>query len=150
MTNDYILRPATANDFSRIRGLIRSVKINPMGLDWQRFILAVTPQDELIGCGQVKPHGDGTLELSSIAVIPERRGQGIARSIIEQLLAQYPGELYLTCRSGLGPLYEKFGFTPVEPSEMPPYFRRLLKAMAAFKMFFPSGEYLLVMKKIDN
>ena len=147
MKTDYILRPATADDFSRIRGLIRSVKINPTGLDWQRFIVAMTPQSKLIGCGQVKPHGDGTLELSSIAVIPERRGQGIARAIIERLLSEYPGKLYLTCRSGLAPLYEKFGFIPEESSEMPPYFRRMLKIAIAFRMFFPKSEHLLVMKK---
>jgi len=148
VTADYILRPAIADDFPRIRGLIRSVKINPMGLDWRRFIVAVTPDEELIGCGQVKPHGDGTLELSSIAVIPERRGQGIAGTIIEHLLSEYPGELYLTCRSSLAPLYRKFGFIPVQSSEMPPYFRRLLKAAAAIGLFFPNDEYLLVMKKM--
>ncbi len=121
----FTLRAATSDDAAAIRGLIRQVRINPMGLDWRRFVLAVSPEGEMIGCGQVKPHGDGSRELASIAVIPAQRGQGVARAIIQHLLAANPGTLYLTCRASLSPLYTKFGFRVIQEAEMPPYFRRI-------------------------
>ncbi len=126
------LRPALESDFSAIRALIYKVRINPLDLDWQRFVVAVTPGGDLVGCGQVKPHGDGSLELASIAVEPAYRGQGVAREIIERLIAAYPGDLYLTCRSRLGPLYEKFGFRRVEESAMPRYFRKISRMARIF------------------
>ncbi len=119
------LRPAWESDQPRIRRLIFKVNINPMDLDWRRFILATTDADELAGCGQVKGHRDGSFELASIAVEPDWRGQGIARRIIERLIADHPGELYLTCRSRMGALYEKFGFRSIQGNDMPPYFRRM-------------------------
>jgi len=57
-----------------------------MGIDWKRFVVAVNAQDEVIGIGQLKPHGREILELASIGVHPEYRSQGIARAIIEYLL----------------------------------------------------------------
>ena len=39
--SEVILRPATAADFPAIRALIRRVRINPYGLDWRRFLVAV-------------------------------------------------------------------------------------------------------------
>ncbi len=51
-----------------------------MGLDWKRFVVAVNDQDEMIGCGQLKPHGQDVLELASIAVYPEHQGKGVARA----------------------------------------------------------------------
>jgi amino-acid N-acetyltransferase len=121
----FILRPATALDFSAIRALIHTVGINPTGLDWRRFIVAVSTDGEVIGCGQIKPHRDGSDELASIAVVPAWRGQGVARAIIERLISSHPGRLYLTCRGGLRSFYEKFGFRPAALEGLPPYFRRL-------------------------
>jgi N-acetylglutamate synthase-like GNAT family acetyltransferase len=121
----YTLRQADAKDAETIRQIISQVHINPTGLNWQRFILAVDQMDKIIGCGQIKPHGDGSLELASIAVLPEWRDKGVARSIIEHLLEQHHGKLYLTCRAQLGPLYQKFGFQVISTAEMPTYFKRV-------------------------
>jgi amino-acid N-acetyltransferase len=142
----FSLRPATSTDFPAIRGLIRLVQINPIDLDWQRFVIAVTPEGEMIGCGQVKPHGDGSRELASIAVTPPWRKRGVARAIIEHLTASEPGTLYLTCRASLGPFYTRFGFKAIEQPEMPPYFRRISRLMKALGVLHVVGEGLLVMK----
>ena len=141
------LEPATSQDSGAIRRLVISGGINPTGLDWRRFVVAVSPQGEVIGCGQVKPHRDGSLELASIAVTPERRGQGVARAIIEHLLAENQGELYLMCRSGLGGLYEKFGFRVIQPDEMPRYFRKISRLVGLVEVLRRDGESLLVMKR---
>ena len=53
-------RPAQASDEAAIKALIRTVNINPMGLKWQRFLVALDKNGQLIGCGQIKSHRDGS------------------------------------------------------------------------------------------
>jgi N-acetylglutamate synthase-like GNAT family acetyltransferase len=141
---DVTFRPATADDAADIKTLIRLVRINPMDLDWRRFLLASSADGELVACAQVKPHADGTLELASLAVRPAWRGRGLARRLVEQLLSQSPRPLYLTCRSSLGIFYEKFGFRALVSGELTPYFRRLQRLAGVF--LFHKDETLLVMK----
>ena len=145
MTN-FTLRPARDSEFRNIKDLIHSAGINPMGLDWKRFIVAVNDQDQVLGIGQVKPHGEEVLELASIAVYPEYRSQGIARAIIEHLLKESPRPLYLTCISSLGPFYEKFGFREISREEMPRYFQRISKLANVLFTFANRDDHLLVMK----
>jgi N-acetylglutamate synthase-like GNAT family acetyltransferase len=140
-----MLRPATAQDFPAIRQLIRQVRINPTGLDWRHFIVAVDHDNLLLGCGQLKPHRGGTVELASIAVKPGARQAGVARAIIEHLIAAGPRPLYLTCRSSLRTFYEKWQFHVVEVGEMPPYYRSVARAAALFGKLFMPDERLLVM-----
>jgi N-acetylglutamate synthase-like GNAT family acetyltransferase len=128
----FALRAAAAGDFPAIRQLIRQVGINPMSLDWRRFVIAVDANDRLLGCGQLKPHGPQVVELASIAVVPEHRHEGIARAIIEHLLARAPRPLYLMCRSELGPFYERWAFRSLDLPDMPPYFRRMARLARAF------------------
>ena len=144
--SDVTFRAATEADATDIKSLVRSVRINPMDLDWQRFLIASSPDGTLLACGQVKPHSDGTLELASIAVRPDQRGRGLARALIERLLSDSPRPLYLTCRSGLEPLYLKFGFRSLASDELTPYFRRIQKLASAMMGIFRDGETLLVMK----
>jgi N-acetylglutamate synthase-like GNAT family acetyltransferase len=127
--------------------LIHSVGINPTGLDWRRFLVAVSQDGMIIACGQVKPHRDGSRELASIAVFPEWRGQGAARAIIERLLAEHPDPLYLTCRASLGPLYERFGFVVADETHLPTYFRRLGFIARLIKRLGVMDERLLIMER---
>jgi N-acetylglutamate synthase-like GNAT family acetyltransferase len=143
---NYTLRPAHESESGQIKALIHSVGINPMGLDWKRFVVAVNDQEEIIGCGQLKPHGKEILELASIAVVPEHRGKGIARAVIEHLLKDSPRPLYLTCISSTGPLYEKFGFVALSQEEMPRYYQRLRKLAMALIHLSSRNDELLVMK----
>jgi N-acetylglutamate synthase-like GNAT family acetyltransferase len=142
----YTLRPAREQESGQIRDLIHLTGINPMGLDWKRFVVAVNDRDEMIGCGQLKPHGVDILELASLAVYPEYRGQGIARAIIEHLLADSPRPLYLMCESSLGPLYEKFGFRGIGYDEMPRYFQRISKLARLATTLLQRDQHLLIMK----
>jgi N-acetylglutamate synthase-like GNAT family acetyltransferase len=120
------IRPARRADSAAIRALIFAVHINPTGLDWRRFLVAVDADGSLLGCGQVKPHGDGSRELASIAVQERVRGRGLARVLIEALVKREKQRpLYLMCRAHLQPLYAKFGFRPTGIEDMSPYFRRI-------------------------
>lgn len=141
-----VLRSAVQTDFSQIRELIHLVGINPMGLDWKRFVVVVNEKDEVVACGQIKLHGSGVYELASIAVKPEYRGQGLARRVIETLLAESPRPLYLMCHSNMGRLYEKFGFSSLEYERMPRYFQRISKLAGLADTLMKSGDGLLVMK----
>lgn len=132
--NKLIWRKATATDQDAIRALVKEVDINPLGIKWQRFLLAVNDKDQLVGCGQIKPHKDGSFELASIAVRRGWRNQGIAKTIINNLLADATPPLWLTCRQELTVFYEPFGFREItDLSEMPPYFKRVARMFRLFQ-----------------
>jgi amino-acid N-acetyltransferase len=142
----YTLRPAHETESAAIKDLIHEVGINPMGLDWKRFVVAVDANDQIIATGQIKPHGRDLHELASIAVRPEYREQGVARAIIKHLLKDSPRPLYLTCVSSLEPLYQRFGFVSISYEEMPRYFQRLSKLAGLVFLLASREEKLLVMK----
>jgi N-acetylglutamate synthase-like GNAT family acetyltransferase len=142
-----MIRKATKKDFHAIRGLILDVHINPTGLDWRHFLVAVTSENALLGCGQIKPHFDGSLELASIAVSVQERGQGVARAVIQELLARETMRpLYLMCRSRLESLYVKFGFRTIDPKDMPLYFQRVKRAERIFNSRAQAEDRLSVMR----
>jgi len=140
------IRYALEAESAQIKALIDLVGINPTGLDWKRFVVAVNPAGQVVGCGQVKPHGGDILELASIAVHPDFRSQGIARAVIEMLLQDNPRPLYLMCMAHNGPIYEKFGFQMLRNERLPRYFARIKKLFSLADIFRKTGEDLLVMK----
>ena len=143
---EFSLCPAAETDFPEIKALIRQVRINPTGLDWRRFTVAVNASGQMIGCGQLKPVPGDLTELASLAVRPAYRHRGIARALIEHLLAGAPRPVYLTCRSSLGIMYEKFGFRALEADDTPPYYRRLQRLAGVFMELTRRNETLFVMK----
>jgi N-acetylglutamate synthase-like GNAT family acetyltransferase len=144
---NYVVRSATRQDFPEIRALIHAVSINPTGLAWRHFLVAVIPENTLLGCGQIKPHFDGSRELASIAVQEQARGQGVARAIIQELLAREKTRpLYLMCRARLEPLYIKFGFRAIGLDEMPVYFQRISRAERIFNSRAPAEDRLMIMR----
>ena len=139
------IRAATEADQPTIRRLIKEANLNRMSLHWPNFVVA-EEDGAIVGVGQVKAHGDGSRELASIAVVPDRQGQGIGSALIEALLAREPGAvLHLTCRRQLQGYYERFGFRRLEPAEFPPYFRRMIPIINLVARFL--GTQILVMKR---
>jgi N-acetylglutamate synthase-like GNAT family acetyltransferase len=152
------ISPATQSDQKTIERIIRDANINPMSLDWRRFLVAEEVGDpepcpeqsrrgsgRIVGVGQIKPHDDGSRELASIAVIPERQRQGIASEIIRALLANESGDLYLICRDELESFYVRFGFRKVGQTEMTPYFRKIIRVVNIFARV--AGRRGIVMKR---
>jgi amino-acid N-acetyltransferase len=122
----FSLRPAREDEQPLIKSFIRNEHLNPLSLNWRHFWLAETAVREIVACGQIKFHGDGSRELASLVVLPAWRGRGVAASLISQLKQEAGPPLWLTCRSGLIPFYSKFGFEDATRSDdLPPYFRRL-------------------------
>lgn len=143
---EYSLRPATSGDFPAIKRLIHLVDINPTGLDWHHFLIAVDRSGGLLGCGQLKPHHGGLVELASIAVEPIDRHKGVASAIIDRLILQAPRPLYLTCLSSMVPFYEKWGFRSLKAKDMPSYFRRLVHLFSIMPGWDTGEDVITVMK----
>lgn len=144
---NFSLRQATHEDDIAIHELVHIGGINPTGLAWVRFVVAESLDGKVIGCGQIKPHRDGSYELASIVVHPDWRGKGVARRLIERLIETHPGVLYLMCRAELGHFYEKFGFRVVSVSEMPAYFHRISRLIGLVTKLRNEGSGLLVMQR---
>ncbi len=135
-----VYRPATAGDQKIINAIIREAEINPLGLKWSNFLVALDEASgEVVGTGQIRAHGDGSRELASIAVRPRYRNRGIASEIVRRLIARDAREstapLYLLCAGNMSSFYERFGFRHAERAEMPPYFRRLTRLMNFAQVF---------------
>jgi len=138
------IRPATEADQATIRRLIREANLNRMSLEWPNFVVA--EQDgAVVGLGQVKPHRDGSRELASIAVVPAQQGSGVGSAVIRTLLARETGVLHLTCRRQMQGYYERFGFRRLQPSEFPPYFKRLIPIVNMFTPLLKTE--ILVMRR---
>lgn len=139
------LRKAKRADQAAIWRLILSERLNPLGINWRRFVLALDEAGAIVGCAQVKPHGDGTRELASLVVVPSWRGRGVSRRLIETLQAAAGPPLYLTCRGGLTDFYSRCGFYVLQDHEMTPYYRRLKRLVKGFIWLTRSREGLAVM-----
>ena len=122
------IRPARPDEQATIKRIVRAARINPMNLDWRRFLVA-DEDGRIVAIGQVKPHGDGSRELASIATIPSHQRRGMAAQVIRALIAREQGELVLVCQATLEPFYARFGFRRIARDEMPSYFKRLSWAM---------------------
>jgi GNAT superfamily N-acetyltransferase len=114
-------------------------------------LVAVLPNNTLLGCGQIKPHFGGSLELASIAVQERARGQGVARAIIQELLEhEKTRPLYLMCRARLELLYVKFGFHAIGPEDMPVYFQRISRAERIFNSKARAEDRLMIMRLLGT
>lgn len=142
----FSLQPAQEPDDRTIHALIREARINPLGIEWQRFLVAVDGAGTIIGCAQVKPHRDGSRELASIVTAEAWRGWGVATALIGRLMAEAAPPVWLNCRSGLVPFYARFDFREVGADEpQPAYFRRIRRLAAAMALLASMGERLAVM-----
>ncbi len=123
------LRPAAAADQRHITRLIWRVGINPMGIKWPRFVVAEI-DGRFVGCAQLKPHRDGSLELASVAVHPNHQAQGIGSQLVRHLIGHTHRELHLMCERSRQSYYRRFGFETVAgAAALPKYFRRIYKVV---------------------
>lgn len=93
-----------------IRRLAEAYALDTERLEAEQFLVA-EEEDQLVGFGRLKPYPDA-VELGCLGIIPERRGSGIARQLVECLLSRAEGEVYVT--TDLPELGRKFGFVEVE------------------------------------
>ena len=143
------IRPAQAADQPTIRAIVYAARLIPRDLDWRRFLVA-EDAGRVVGVAQVKPHGDGSRELASLAVIPARQAQGVGGALIYALLARETGPVYLLCMGRLERYYERFGFRRLARAELPPSFRaigRLAAALAQVSSLLGKRLQVIVMRR---
>jgi amino-acid N-acetyltransferase len=143
------IRPARAADQGAIRTIVYAARLIPRDLDWRRFLVAEEDR-RIVGVGQVKPHGDGSRELASLAVLRQYQGQGIGGALVEALLAREPGAVHLMCLDRLEPYYERFGFRRLARGDLPPSFGwigRFAPLIASISALFGKRIQPIVMRR---
>jgi amino-acid N-acetyltransferase len=113
-----LIRSATADDHPAIVALVKSERLNPTGLDWRRFTVAIRG-GRLIGAVQVRHHPDGARELGSLVVVPGQRGHGVAHALIDAALATVTGPVWMITRREHADHYALWGFTLCHPKSAP-------------------------------
>jgi amino-acid N-acetyltransferase len=115
-------RPATTGDRETIHALLDAERLPSSDLATSGVVLiAAKTRDRLVGCVGIEPHGDAGI-IRSLAVAPEYRGQGIARTLVShaEALASTHGvrRLYLLTE-GAVEFWKKVGYTAVPRAEAP-------------------------------
>lgn len=139
------IRPAGAGDQAAIRDLVGQAHLNPRDLDWRRFMVAVDG-DRVVGTVQVRIHRRGSRELASLVVASSHRRSGLGGRLVETVIGDVPGTLYLmTIRETEG-FFRRFGFGAVKAGSTPADFRRQVRigqiATAIFSI--PAGRRLRI------
>jgi ribosomal-protein-alanine N-acetyltransferase len=131
------IRPASESDLDEVCRIqsesLPAVRWNPADYLRQECLIA-TIGDRVAGFAVARRTTPDELEILNIAVDPLSRRQGVARSLVAQLLANFRGSVYLEVRqSNLAArkLYHSLGF----------------EAIAVRKDYYDSpGESAIVMK----
>jgi amino-acid N-acetyltransferase len=117
------LRPATPADELEITALVRAERLNPTGLHWSNFTVAVGEDGFIVGAVQLRRHADGSRELGSFVVVDDARGRGIGGRLIDVLLkhAHDPSNMpvHMITASAHAGHYRRWGFRPIEPQQAP-------------------------------
>ena len=112
------IRAATADDQNAIVGLVHSERLNPHGLEWPNFVVAVDGQP-LIGAVQIRKHKDGSRELGSLVVDRSYRRQGLASRLIDRLLAAEAGRVLVITGRIRAAYFARWGFRPTTSCRAP-------------------------------
>ena len=117
------IRRATERDQQEIRALVHGERLNPTGLNWPNFMVAVIG-GRLIGAVQMRKHSDGSRELASLVVSKEHRGHGTASRLIDALLAENQGPVWMITAEPYAGAYSRWGFEQIETRAAPAKVRR--------------------------
>ena len=112
------IRQATEDDQDGIVALVKSERLNPIGLRWENFVIALDGGD-VVGAAQIRNHKDGSRELGSLVVQQSWRGQGLAGSLIETLLAAERGRVFVITRDPLSSYFARWKFRVAEKGRVP-------------------------------
>ena len=127
------IRRATERDQQSIRASVHSERLNPTGINWANFLVAVMG-GRIIGAVQMRKHSDGSNELGSLVVTKEARGHGIASRLIDVLLAEEREPVWVITAEPYAGAYSRWGFEQIEARAAPAMVRRnhLMGRLASF------------------
>lgn len=104
------IRAAEPRDMPTIHQLAEAYALDTERLEVEQFLVAVD-RGRPVGFARLKPYPDA-VELGCLGIIPDHRESGIARQLVERLLSQVEGEVWVT--TDLPELARRFGFVEVE------------------------------------
>ena len=152
-------REGTLFDAPPIAAKLLSMKMNPLGVDPSRFLVAES-DGARIGFGQIRPLGDTSdgskplWELASIYVEDDFRGKGIGSALVQRLLERHTSQgraLTDTFLLTLEPTvnwYEQFGFERLPTSRVPKPMELEVKAGEALSAVL--GNKLVAMQGAES
>ena len=122
------IRPAEERDLDSVSTLLRSCDLPTEGLADQfgaNYAIAENGRS-VVGVAGIEIHGDAGL-LRSVAADPARRGEGIARSLVENRMSwadgRRPSAVYLLTNTAAG-YFERLGFVQGERESVPAEIKR--------------------------
>lgn len=124
------IRAARIADIRQIEPLIRAFAAENLMLPkssdqlartFREFVVAVTPENEIIGCGALRVYTEELAEICSLAVDGRYQNAGIGRNIVEQLVCEARAlELRRVFALTLKPkFFARLGFETVPKEEFP-------------------------------
>lgn len=129
--------------------MVWDARLDPTTIHWQNFVVAedaAKPNRPIIGIAQIRPYRD-CREFGSLTVLPDYRRQGIGQQLLETLLAQEKGNIYLDCVRAKVAYYSRFGFRVIPFNERP--FTLKLKSLGSL-LLRPFGIQVVTMKRIST
>lgn len=120
-------RNACDQDIAQIKKLLKSVSGDYNGLLRSRILVAYKDK-KIIGCIRIKLLSSKCKELSSLAVLPKYRNQGIASQLIRRIIIKNKYRpLHLLCSRDLQCIYTRNNFQRVKIKYLPLPMRREYK-----------------------
>ena len=125
MSYQFLRRVPSVEDYVRLRseaGLgLKSPAAAAKGLPNSLFAITVVHEGEAVGMGRVIGDGGCFLEVVDIAVVPEHRGRGLGRRIMQEVMGFIEGNAlpgaYVSLITDSPAFYERFGFQRSSPDE---------------------------------
>ena len=125
MSYQFLRRVPSVEDYVRLRseaGLgLKSPAAAAKGLPNSLFAITVVHEGEAVGMGRVIGDGGCFLEVVDIAVVPEHRGRGLGRRIMQEVMGFIEGNAlpgaYVSLITDSPAFYERFGFRRSAPDE---------------------------------
>ena len=125
MTYEFRRVVPSVEDYVRLRreaGLgLKSVDAAAKGLPNSLFSITVVHEGEAVGMGRVIGDGGCFFEVVDIAVVPEHRGKGLGRRIMQEIMNSIernalPGA-YVSLITNVPEFYQQFGFKRTPPPD---------------------------------
>lgn len=95
--HDIVVRPARIADMVQVEPLINGFAQKNLMLTktpdqlarlFREFVVAVDPQDRVVGCGALRIYTEGLAEIASLAVDEAVHGMGIGRRVVDCLIEE--------------------------------------------------------------
>lgn len=108
-------RIGRASDEAAVVALLESEELEPDFVAAEFFVLEEA--GAVVACARLKPLGDASHELASVAVRADRRGAGFGRRVVLAALERAPGVVHALALEPA--FFERLGFRRVESPPAP-------------------------------